>query len=136
MQAPVLSQAVAPQVASLVEQATVQQFPVPSMSQMPDSQVALLVHGSPSASRPPMPPDVVPGPPFVPPGPPVVPALTVPVVPPVVAAPVLLAPAEAETPLELPLELPVVPPEEPPHAAAEIVRPIAAERRIRTWNSL
>ena len=53
MQAPVASQAVAPHATSLVEQALVQQLPVPSAPQTSDWQLALLVHACPSASKPP-----------------------------------------------------------------------------------
>jgi hypothetical protein len=49
VQAPVLSQAVAPQVASVVSQAAVQQFPVPATSQTPEVQEAFEVQAAPAA---------------------------------------------------------------------------------------
>jgi hypothetical protein len=60
VQAPVLSQAVAPQVASLVEQALVQQFPVPRRPQTSEGQAEFSVQGLPAASKPPVVPVVAP----------------------------------------------------------------------------
>jgi hypothetical protein len=130
VQAPVPSQAVAPQIASVVEQALAQQFPVPSVPQTADWQLELLVHRLPSASRPPV---LVP-PLVAPPGPPVVPGL-IPVVAPVLVPPVVPTPADVELPLDVvtPPELPVVAPEAPSQAVAKRVRPTTATRKLRTW---
>ncbi len=70
------SQAVAPQVVSLVEQAAAQQFPdpVPATPQMLDAQAASLAQGDPGESLPVVPPVVV-APVPVPVPPLVVPAL-------------------------------------------------------------
>jgi signal-induced proliferation-associated 1 like protein 3 len=89
----VLSQAVAPQVASLVEQAAWQQFPVPWMPQTPDRQVALPLHGEPSASPPPV---VVP--------------VVVPLVLPLLVTPAVDVPVLVEPEVVL-VEAPVVPDE-------------------------
>jgi hypothetical protein len=48
VQAPVLSQAVAPQVASVVLHEAVQQLPVPAMPQTPDLQASFSVQAMPS----------------------------------------------------------------------------------------
>jgi hypothetical protein len=78
LQAPVLSQSVAPQMASLVAQAALQQFPTPFIPHTRDRHCALAVQGAPSA-RLLVPPVVV-----CPLVPPVVPPAVLPVVPAVV----------------------------------------------------
>jgi hypothetical protein len=83
VQAPEVSQAVAPQVASLVEQAALQQWPLPLIPQIVERHCELAEHAAPFA-RPPVPPVVVP-PVAAPVVPPVIPV--VPVTPPVVVPP-------------------------------------------------
>jgi hypothetical protein len=137
----VLSQAVAPQVASLVEQAAWQQFPLPLMPQIPEAHVAFPVHGAPSARPPPV---VVP----------VVLVLPVPVVPvPVVvvadvpvddplpldevvvpATPPVLVPLVPAVPLVPELDVGVIPP--PQAATRRHPRLTAPTRRPRMRDSL
>ncbi len=50
MHAPLLSQAVAPQVASVVSHAAVQQLPLPEMPQTPEVQASFCVQALPSVS--------------------------------------------------------------------------------------